>query len=163
SRVQLAGDVEELLATHHRLVGARSHLDGLPEGVQVIEASYTDRQSTLIVRSAVPVDDPSWSVESIGLADLVLAYMTQAVTARPGPGERYLSTGVEPEHHPYPLVAGQAARRGTGQHGHGRAVQPLGELVGQPHRHRFEQPPAPPGVRRAWGRPDRVRRLRLRP
>ncbi|MDT5029486.1 MAG: type transport system ATP-binding protein [Micromonosporaceae bacterium] len=81
SRVQIAGDVDELLATHHRLTGTRRDPATLPEGMEVIEASHTDRQSTLIVRSSAPVDDPGWSVEQLSLEDLVLAYMTRAATA----------------------------------------------------------------------------------
>jgi ABC-2 type transport system ATP-binding protein len=73
SRVQVAGDVDELLATHFRITGVRQDP---PPGVEVIEASHTDRQSTLIVRSTVPVDDPSWTVEQLSMEDLVLAYMT---------------------------------------------------------------------------------------
>jgi ABC-2 type transport system ATP-binding protein len=85
SRVRLAGDVEELLATHHRLTGARRDPAVLPAGQQLVQASHTDRQSTLIVRSSTPVDDPSWDVEQLSMEDLVLAYMTQAVTAGPVP------------------------------------------------------------------------------
>jgi ABC-2 type transport system ATP-binding protein len=73
SRVQISGDVEELLATHYRITGVRQEP---PPGVTVIEASHTDRQSTLIVRSSAPVEDPSWGVEQLSLEDLVLAYMT---------------------------------------------------------------------------------------
>jgi ABC-2 type transport system ATP-binding protein len=78
SRVQVAGDVEELLAAHHRLTGPRRDLDRLPADQEVIEASHTDRQSTLVVRSDGPILDPAWTVEQIGLEDLVLAYMRRA-------------------------------------------------------------------------------------
>jgi ABC-2 type transport system ATP-binding protein len=81
SRVQIAGEVEELLATHYRLTGARRDVRSLPERMQVIQASHTDRQSTLIVRTDTPVDDPTWDVEQLGLEDLVLAYMTHAVAS----------------------------------------------------------------------------------
>jgi ABC-2 type transport system ATP-binding protein len=81
SRVQVAGEVEDLLATHYRLVGPRSDPAAMPAGQQVVEASHTDRQSTMIVRSSTPIDDPSWSVEQLSLEDLVLAYMTQAATS----------------------------------------------------------------------------------
>jgi ABC-2 type transport system ATP-binding protein len=80
SRVRIAGEVEDLLATHHRVTGARRDPADLPAGVEVIEESHTDRQSTLIVRSATPVDDPAWTVEQLTLEDLVLAYMAQAAT-----------------------------------------------------------------------------------
>ncbi len=78
SRVQVAGDVEELLASHYRLTGPRRDPTSLPAGQEVIEASHTDRQSTLIVRTDAPIYDPAWTVEPIGLEDLVLAYMRRA-------------------------------------------------------------------------------------
>jgi ABC-2 type transport system ATP-binding protein len=78
SRVQIAGDVDELLASHHRLTGPRHDTARMPADQQVIEASHTDRQSTLLVRNDGPILDPSWTVEDIGLEDLVLAYMRRA-------------------------------------------------------------------------------------
>jgi ABC-2 type transport system ATP-binding protein len=78
SRVRLAGEVEELLATHYRVTGPRRDPADLPPGVEVIEDSHTDRQSTLIVRSSTPIDDPMLAIEQITLEDLVLAYMSQA-------------------------------------------------------------------------------------
>ena len=88
SRVQLTGAVEDLLASHHRLTGPRRDPGRLPGDQHVIEASHTDRQSTLIVRADGPVRDPSWTVEQISLEDLVLAYMSQAggAPAARGPG-----------------------------------------------------------------------------
>jgi ABC-2 type transport system ATP-binding protein len=78
SRVQVAGEVDELLASHHRLTGPRHDVDALPRDQHVIEESHTDRQSTLLVRCDGPVLDPSWTVEQLDLEDLVLAYMGQA-------------------------------------------------------------------------------------
>ncbi len=83
SRVRVAGDVDELLASHYRLTGARREPSDLPPGVEVIEGSHTDRQSTLIVRSTTPIDDASFTVEQITLEDLVLAYMSQVTDPRP--------------------------------------------------------------------------------
>jgi ABC-2 type transport system ATP-binding protein len=78
SRVQVAGDVEDLLACHHRLTGPRRDPAHLPSDQQIIEASHTDRQSTFLVRSDGPIYDPAWTVEQVGLEDLVLAYMRRA-------------------------------------------------------------------------------------
>jgi ABC-2 type transport system ATP-binding protein len=80
SRVRVAGEVDDMLATHHRLTGARRDPADLPAGAEVVEDSHTDRQSTLIVRSTTPIDDPSFTVERLTLEDLVLAYMSQART-----------------------------------------------------------------------------------
>jgi ABC-2 type transport system ATP-binding protein len=78
SRVRMAGPVDELLATHHLLSGPRRDPASLPEGQEVISASHTDRQTTLLVRTSDPVLDPAWTVSEVGMEDLVLAYMTQA-------------------------------------------------------------------------------------
>jgi ABC-2 type transport system ATP-binding protein len=85
SRVQVAGDIDELLATHHRLTGARRDRGALPSDQQVVSESHTDRQSTLVVRTDNPVLDPSWAVEQLDLEDVVLAYMTRAVYAQRQP------------------------------------------------------------------------------
>ena len=78
SRVQVAGEIETLLATHRRLVGPRHDPAKLPASQHVIAASHTDRQSTMLVRTAEPILDPSWTVEDLDLEDLVLAYMGRA-------------------------------------------------------------------------------------
>jgi ABC-2 type transport system ATP-binding protein len=77
SRVRLAGDVDELLATHHLLTGPRRDPDSLPADQEVITASSTDRQTTLLVRTQAPILDPAWSVDPVGLEDLALAYMRE--------------------------------------------------------------------------------------
>jgi ABC-2 type transport system ATP-binding protein len=87
SQVRVAGDVEELLSTHHRLSGPLRDATQLPADQQVVRASHTDRQSTFVVRTASPILDPAWSVSALGLEDLVLAYMTSPAAASPVPGE----------------------------------------------------------------------------
>ena len=82
SRLQVAGEVDDLLASHRRLVGPRRDPASLPSGQEVIEESHTDRQSTLLVRCDGPVLDPAWTVEELTLEDIVLAYMGNASTAR---------------------------------------------------------------------------------
>jgi ABC-2 type transport system ATP-binding protein len=88
SHVQLAGDVEALLGTHRRLVGPRRDPATLPPTLQVIEVSHSERQSTLLVRGEQPIYDPAWTVEEVGLEDLVLAYMRQGGELRRGAAER---------------------------------------------------------------------------
>jgi ABC-2 type transport system ATP-binding protein len=77
SRVQVAGEVSELLSSHHRLSGPRRDTSSLPAGQQVIEESHTDRQSTFLVRTSNPVHDPAWTVRPVTLDDLVIAYMSR--------------------------------------------------------------------------------------
>jgi ABC-2 type transport system ATP-binding protein len=80
SRVQLAGEVPDLLASHRRLSGPQRASENLPSSFEVIEESHTDKQSVLLVRSDGPFPflDPAWSVTPVTMDDLVLAYMRQA-------------------------------------------------------------------------------------
>ncbi|HEV3287627.1 MAG TPA: ABC transporter ATP-binding protein [Streptosporangiaceae bacterium] len=78
SRVQVAGEVSDLLASHHRLSGPRRDPGTLPAGQEVITESHTDKQSNLLVRTDGPVLDPAWAVKPVSLEDLVLAYMSRA-------------------------------------------------------------------------------------
>ncbi len=89
SRVRLAGETEELLASHHRLTGPRREDRALPARWDVIEESHAGKQSTLLVRTEEPVLDPAWTVRPVSLEDMVLAYMSQPggapLARRPGP------------------------------------------------------------------------------
>ncbi|MGH9092032.1 MAG: ABC transporter ATP-binding protein [Acidimicrobiales bacterium] len=78
SRVQVAGEIDDLLATHHRLTGPRR--DGLrpPRDWEVVEEASVGRQQTLVVRHESPVLDPAWEATPLDLEDLVLAYMGRA-------------------------------------------------------------------------------------
>ncbi len=78
SRVQVAGEVDDLLDTHRQVTGPRTDAADLPADWHVISATSTDRQSSLLVRTATPVTDPAWTADPIGLEDLVLAYMSKA-------------------------------------------------------------------------------------
>jgi ABC-2 type transport system ATP-binding protein len=76
SQVRVAGEVSELLASHHRLSGPRRGT--LPAGQYVIEESHTDKQSTFLVRTDEPIYDPAWTVTPVSMEELVLAYMNPA-------------------------------------------------------------------------------------
>jgi ABC-2 type transport system ATP-binding protein len=84
SRVRLAGDVDRLLGAHRLLTGPRRDPATLPGDWEVISASHTGRQSTLLVRTSGPVHDPAWTVGQVSLEDMVLAYMSQAAGAGSG-------------------------------------------------------------------------------
>jgi ABC-2 type transport system ATP-binding protein len=83
SRVRLAGEVDELLASHRRVSGPRRDPGTLPADQEVIEESHTDKQSILLVRTDDPILDPAWTVKPVTLEDLVLAYMSQARASAP--------------------------------------------------------------------------------
>ena len=77
-RVALTGEVDDLLASHHRLTGPRRDSGALPAHQSVIEESRAVKQTTLLVRSDAAILDPAWTVTPVTLEDLVLAYMRQA-------------------------------------------------------------------------------------
>jgi ABC-2 type transport system ATP-binding protein len=83
SQVRVMGDVDELLATHHRLSGPLRDVDTLPADQHVVSAKHTDRQTTVLVRTEAPILDPVWTVGRLGLEDLVLEYMSNPSAARP--------------------------------------------------------------------------------
>jgi ABC-2 type transport system ATP-binding protein len=88
SRVRVAGEVDRLLAAHHLLTGPRRNPSALPAGWEVVTASHTGRQSTLLVRTEAPIHDPAWTASQVSLEDMVLGYMSQA--ADPGHGRKPL-------------------------------------------------------------------------
>jgi ABC-2 type transport system ATP-binding protein len=83
-RVRLAGEVDQLTKTHHRIICTRRDPDALPYGLHVISAEHTDRQSTFIVRSDTPPPKDDWAVEAIGLEELVLTHMERDRAAAVG-------------------------------------------------------------------------------
>ncbi|MFE7141481.1 ABC transporter ATP-binding protein [Streptomyces sp. NPDC057644] len=85
SRVQIAGDVDDLLGSHFRLTTTRRDAADLPEGMHVLQATHTERQSTFIVRADTAGHDPDGVLEPLGLEDLVLTYMAQGAA---GPARR---------------------------------------------------------------------------
>ena len=78
SRIQVAGEVDDLLGSHHRLSGPLREPHRLPTSQKVITASCTDKQSNLLIRTDEPILDPAWTITPVSLEDLVLAYMSPA-------------------------------------------------------------------------------------
>ncbi len=80
AQVQLVGAVEDLVGEHRQLVGPCHGNDPIAGVAAVVRASHTDRQSTLLVRTDGPVDDPAWTVLEVTLEDLILAYFADGDT-----------------------------------------------------------------------------------
>jgi ABC-2 type transport system ATP-binding protein len=71
-RVQLAGDVEDVLADHRVLVGPAGQESSVSG--TVVSASRTERQATLLVRGAA--DTPvGWAADQPDLESLVMGYL----------------------------------------------------------------------------------------
>lgn len=83
SRVQLCGDVDDLLAEHQILIGPNKETAAIERDHTLVQAVRTPRQATLLIRRNGPVIDPAFQTADVGLEELVLAYMGQQ--ARPAP------------------------------------------------------------------------------
>ena len=80
SRVQLCGDIEDLLAEHQILTGPRKDTTAIERSHRVVQVTRTPRQTTMLVRlngSGVPVIDPAFEASDVSLEELVLGYMGQ--------------------------------------------------------------------------------------
>jgi ABC-type multidrug transport system ATPase subunit len=95
ARVQLVGDIQQIVRTHKRLVGPRQDEAAIRSVHSVIEASHTDRQTTLLVQVNGHVYDPSWDVQEVSLEDIVLAYLSLGQQAA-GSGDVLLPTRAQP-------------------------------------------------------------------
>jgi ABC-2 type transport system ATP-binding protein len=78
SQVQLAGEIDEILRAHKRLVGPRADPAAIASLHNVIEVSHTERQTTLLVRLNGQLFDASWQQQDVSLEDIVLAYLGQS-------------------------------------------------------------------------------------
>jgi ABC-2 type transport system ATP-binding protein len=79
-RVTLAGDIDELVAEHRVLTGPRTTHDLSLSGT-VIEATHSDRHTTLLVRDGGTLTVPGWHAEPVRLEELVLAYLRRSTPA----------------------------------------------------------------------------------
>lgn len=75
SRVQIAQDIEELLASHKVMIGAHDDVAKLGSVGTVVRSSQTNRQITLLVREPPAVLNPLWDVREATLEEIVLAYI----------------------------------------------------------------------------------------
>jgi ABC-2 type transport system ATP-binding protein len=86
-QVQVAGDIDELLASHRLLVGPRLEGDRPPGGLEVVKAEHTERQSSLWVRAWRMESPPEgWRESRLALEELVITYLsTPGAGALPAP------------------------------------------------------------------------------
>jgi ABC-2 type transport system ATP-binding protein len=86
--IQVAGEVDDLLAVHRLLTGPAEESDRYVHQCNVVHASRAASQAHLLVRcngTADPVP-PGWEARSVPLEDLTLAYLREPrAVALPGP------------------------------------------------------------------------------
>src|SRR5215467_3559352 len=86
-RVQLVGEVDNLLATHRMLTGPTAEANRYAERLSVVHARRGEAQAHLLIRATAedPVP-PGWEAHPVGLEELALAYLREpGATALPGP------------------------------------------------------------------------------
>jgi ABC-2 type transport system ATP-binding protein len=85
--VQVAGEVEELVADHHILTGTPAAAEALARGHAVPRRWQTDRQATFLLRGDLPaLLPPGVQVAPTNMEELVLAYLRAPdLHALPGP------------------------------------------------------------------------------
>jgi ABC-2 type transport system ATP-binding protein len=86
-RVQVAGEVDDLLAGHRVLTGPASDAR-MHEELAVVHERRGEAQAHLLVRTGGPTDavPPGWEAHPVGLEELVLAYLREpGAAALPGP------------------------------------------------------------------------------
>jgi ABC-2 type transport system ATP-binding protein len=87
-RVQVAGEVDELLANHRVLTGPAAESERCAERMKVVHARRGEVQAHLLVRTN-GAGDPvpqGWEAHPVGLEELALAYLRELdAAALPGP------------------------------------------------------------------------------
>ncbi|MFF0308384.1 ABC transporter ATP-binding protein [Streptosporangium sp. NPDC004379] len=74
-RVQVSGDIDDLMARHSLLTGPSDTAGALAARLPTVSRGGTGRQATLLVRDAAPPADPRWSARPVTLEEMVLAYL----------------------------------------------------------------------------------------
>lgn len=88
-RVQIAGDVEDLLATHRVLTGPTEKAEAVASTLRVVHESQSQRQTSVLIRTDrhTPIPPPAgWESMPTNLEELVLSYLrSPEASALPGP------------------------------------------------------------------------------
>ena len=86
-RVQVAGEVDDLLASHRVVTGPAAQADQYAELLLVVHARRGEAQTHLLVRATAQDPVPAgWEAHPVGLEELALAYLREpGAAALPGP------------------------------------------------------------------------------
>ncbi len=77
-RLQVAGEVDDLLACHHVLTGPVAEADACAAPFRVVQDRRAGAQAHLLVRTGEPGDvpgRPGWETHPVSLEELVMAYL----------------------------------------------------------------------------------------
>jgi len=79
SRPLLIGAIDDVVASHRLLTGPRADAADVIRVHDVIRATHTKRQTSLVVRANGHVYDAAWELHEIDLEEIVLAYLGYGV------------------------------------------------------------------------------------
>jgi ABC-2 type transport system ATP-binding protein len=84
ARLQVAGEVDDLLAGHRLLTGPTAAADEYAGRLTVVQTRRGEAQTHLLVRTSEPAEavPPGWESHQVGLEEVVMAYLRG-----PGVGE----------------------------------------------------------------------------
>jgi ABC-2 type transport system ATP-binding protein len=80
-RVQVVGDIDELVALHKLLIAPRLDPASINGDTTVVQATHTDRQSAMLVKVGSHAVRPDWEVHDVSLEEIVLAYLGNPAAA----------------------------------------------------------------------------------
>ena len=81
SRVRLTGPIDTIVAEHRVLTGPATDADAVGRMHDVIRATHTARQTTLLVHANGHVYDARWQIHDVGLEEIALAYFQEAAAS----------------------------------------------------------------------------------
>jgi ABC-2 type transport system ATP-binding protein len=93
--VQVAGEVDDLRASHCVLIGPANQADGFTESLDVVDGWEAEARAHLLIRTneATEPVPPGWQMRPVSLEELTLAYLRQSdSTALLGPLEGRATT-----------------------------------------------------------------------
>ena len=85
-RVQVAGEVDELLARHRVMTGPTAEAERFKDRPGVVHAWYDEGRAHLLVKTSGGTDPvpPGWEMHPVGLEELALSYLRDPGTAALG-------------------------------------------------------------------------------
>jgi ABC-2 type transport system ATP-binding protein len=96
--VQVAGEVDDLLACHRLLSGPAAEADNYARQLRVVHARRGEAQAHLLVRTKTTTDPvpPGWEAHPVSLEELTLAYLREpGAAALPGPARARYAESTE--------------------------------------------------------------------
>ena len=115
AQLQVAGEVDDLLAGHRLLTGPTAEADDYASRLTVVQTRRGDAQTHLLVRTsetAAPVP-PGWESHQVSLEEVVMAYLRSPGVSEPAPSPAFSarSRRRQPDERPHPARAAGPGHR----------------------------------------------------